>query len=120
MLQDDREVRPEMKPHLFSSGTLFDNLGKEHFLRNLKAAFAVLRNIPGSFVKRGRKRVALADEDFSGFLLELLRSVSGHRFGRLPSQEYLGSKLLKISHCSGIGVNFFPFLQAQGDRHRLA
>jgi hypothetical protein len=80
------------------SGTLFDNLGKEHLLRNLKAAFAVLRNVPGSFVKRWRKRVALAGEDFSGFLLELLRSVSGDRFGRLPGQEYLGSKLLKISH----------------------
>src|SRR5271165_1456399 len=97
MLQDDREVRLEMKLYLCGSGTLLDDLGEEHLLRNLKAAFAVLRNVPSSFVKRWRKRVTLACEDFSGFLIELLRIVSGDRFGRLPGQEYLGSKLLEIS-----------------------
>ena len=81
MLQDDREIWLEMTLHLGSSGTLFDDLGEEHLLRNLKAAFAVLRKISGSLVKRWRQSVALACKDFSGFLIEPLRVVSSDRFG---------------------------------------
>ena len=97
MLKDDREVRLEMTLNLCGSGTLFDDLGKEHLLRNLKAAFAVHRKAPSSLVKRWRKRVALACEDFSGFFIELLRIVRGDRVRRLASQEYLGSQLVEIS-----------------------
>src|SRR5271166_1702766 len=97
MLQDDREVRLEMTLYLCGPGALFDDLGEEHLLRNLKAAFAVLRNVPSSFVKCWRKRVALACEDFSGFLIELLGIVSRDRFGGLASQEYLSSKLVEVS-----------------------
>jgi hypothetical protein len=50
MLQDDREIRLEMTPYLCGPGTLFDDLGEEHLLRNFKAAFAVLWKVPGSFI----------------------------------------------------------------------
>ena len=52
MLQDVREVRLEMTLNLCGPGTLFYDLGKEHLFRNLKAAFAVRRKVPGSFVER--------------------------------------------------------------------
>src|ERR1700680_3637275 len=84
-----------MTLYLCGPCALFDELGEEHFLRSLK--FAVLRNVPGSFVKCWRKRVALDCEDFSGFLVELLRIVSRDGFGRLAGQKYLGSKLVEVS-----------------------
>ena len=97
MLKDDRKVRREMTLNLCGPGTLFDDLGKEHLLGNLKAAFAVRRKAPSSLVIRWRKRVALGREDFSGFFIELLRIVRGDRFSRLAGQEYLGSQLVEIS-----------------------
>ena len=69
MLQDDREVRLEMTLNLGRPGALFNDLGEKHFLRDLKSAFAIFWKVPGSFVKRWRKRVTLACEDFSGFLI---------------------------------------------------
>ncbi|MEA2541687.1 MAG: hypothetical protein QOH35_3053 [Acidobacteriaceae bacterium] len=86
MLKDDREVRLEMTLNLCGPGTLFDDLGKEHLPRNLKAAFAVRRKAPSSLVKRWRKPVTLACEDFPGFFIELLMIVRGDRFGRLSGQ----------------------------------
>src|ERR1700744_4842918 len=86
-----------MTLHLCGPGTLLDDLGEEHLPGDLEAAFAVRRKVPGSFVKRGRQRITLVREDFSGFLIELLRIVRGDRIGRLAGQEYLGSELSEIA-----------------------